>query len=440
MKLTKKLEAEILQAYNECWKAYLEGDLRTHASFLSDQFKFIGTSEGEQFKNKKDWISYCKKTIKQFAGVIQKKTRNLKVLPLGEEAMVVENADLYVLIDSTWTYYSEMRISAVLQKEKAGWKYIHQHGSLPDTRANDGEVIATEQIKKENLQLREAVKRRTAELENNNRELEIESALERVRAVAMGMSKAEDMLDICRIISKELENLSIHEIRNIQTAIIDEAKGIYLNYEYFRLKKKAVVTSVEYNKQKDVAAFARKILKGPDSFFTKTFKGDEIKNWMNYQAKAGQWVDPHLKKIESVHYYFYSIGQGALGISTYAPLAKEAISLFKRFRNVFQLAYQRFADIQKAEARAREAQVEAALEKVRSRSLAMHNSEEVKGVAGEVFDRLRELGFGMDYGAAIILIFQQDSKDHTQWIADPARHTHNPSHSLFRSCHGNKPF
>src|SRR5678816_1183148 len=138
-----------------------------------------------------------------------------------------------------------MRISAILRKEITGWKYIHQHGSLPDTRANDGEVIATEQIRKENLQLREAVKRRTAELENNNRELEIESALERVRAVAMGMSKAEDMLDICRIISKELENLSINEIRNIQTAIIDEAKGIYLNYEYFRLKKKADVTSVE---------------------------------------------------------------------------------------------------------------------------------------------------------------------------------------------------
>src|SRR5687767_2978053 len=84
MKLTKKLEAEVLKAYNDCWMAYLDGDLKTHASFLSDKFKFIGTSEGEQFNSKKGWISYCKKTVKQFAGVIQKKTRDIKVLPIAE--------------------------------------------------------------------------------------------------------------------------------------------------------------------------------------------------------------------------------------------------------------------------------------------------------------------------------------------------------------------
>src|SRR4030095_6185484 len=97
MKLTKKLEAEVLKAYNACWKAYLDGDLKTHASFLSNQFKFIGTSEGEQFDSKKEWVSYCKKTIKQFAGVIQKKTRDIKVGHIGDDAMETDNSDFHLL-------------------------------------------------------------------------------------------------------------------------------------------------------------------------------------------------------------------------------------------------------------------------------------------------------------------------------------------------------
>src|SRR5688572_14086364 len=104
MKLTKKLEAEVLKAYNECWMAYLKGDLKTHASFLSEKFKIIGTSEGEQYDSKKEWISYCKKTINQFAGVIKKRKNNIKLLSSAEGVMVIENAHLYVLIDDTWTF------------------------------------------------------------------------------------------------------------------------------------------------------------------------------------------------------------------------------------------------------------------------------------------------------------------------------------------------
>jgi hypothetical protein len=45
--------------------------------------------------------------------------------------------------------------------------------------------------------------------------------------------------------------------------------------------------------------------------------------------------------------------------------------------------------LQKAEAQAKEAQIEAALERVRSRSMAMHKSEEVMDVAVTVYDELQ---------------------------------------------------
>jgi len=266
-----------------------------------------------------------------------------------------------------------------------------------------------DKIKQENARLKDAVKHQA-------KELAIEKALEKVRQVAMGMKKPEDMLDICRVISKELQGLGIKEIRNIQTAIINEEKAIYLNYEYFRLHKKKIITAVEFKKQKDVNAFARRMLKDPEGFFTKTFKGAEIKAWMKYQAKAGQYIDPQLKKINTLHYYFYSIGPGALGVSSYAALNKEQISLFKRFRNVFQLAYQRFIDIQKAEAQAREARIQLALERVRARTMAMQKSEELKEVIQVVYEQFVHLNILVEHAGFIMDYKERD--DMNIWLAD----------------------
>src|SRR5450432_3473061 len=84
------------------------------------------------------------------------------------------------------------------------------------------------------LDLTEKIKRTTASLlqetieeleqkrravEAQNRELEIESSLERVRTVALSMYKPDDMLQVCKTITLQLQSLGIQEIRNVQTAI-----------------------------------------------------------------------------------------------------------------------------------------------------------------------------------------------------------------------------
>jgi hypothetical protein len=58
------------------------------------------------------------------------------------------------------------------------------------------------------------------------------------------------------------------------------------------------------------------------------------------------------------------------------PYSEDDNAIIRRFAFVFQQSYTRFLDLQKAEAQAREAQIEAALEKIRSRSLAMHKSND----------------------------------------------------------------
>src|SRR5690242_18055117 len=65
----------------------------------------------------------------------------------------------------------------------------------------------------------EELEQKRKSVEAQNRELEVEALLERVRAVAMSMNRADDMPDVCKTISQQLELLNVKEVRNIQTAI-----------------------------------------------------------------------------------------------------------------------------------------------------------------------------------------------------------------------------
>jgi len=265
----------------------------------------------------------------------------------------------------------------------------------------------TEKVKKTTAILLEEtieeLEQKRKAVEAQNRELEIEASLERVRAIAMGMKQPEDMIDVCRIISDQLEILGVSDIRNIQTAIINKKKGTYLNYEYFTQYKTTSILEIVTKLHPVVEEFAKEILKSKDTFFTKTFEGEALKDWIEYRKNTSQNPDPILESTKSVHYYFYSIGPGALGISTYSPLTDEEIKVFKRFRNVFELAYRRFIDIEKAIAQAREAQIEASLERVRAKAMAMHKSDDLNLAILTVFEELEKLDINiLRYGIGII--------------------------------------
>jgi signal transduction histidine kinase len=231
------------------------------------------------------------------------------------------------------------------------------------------------------------------ELAVKNRELEIESALERVRSVAMRMKMAEDMLKICRTLSLQLQKLGIKEIRNVQTAIFYPQRGNYVNYEYYAKHKRTFITDTSYTNHKWVKAWAVKMLNGKDRFFIKCIKGKSVKDWVAYQKTTNVFIDKYLSKASSLNYYWYSLGPVALGISTYYPLKTEEIELFKRFVNVFELTYLRYLDIEKAEVQTREAQIEASLERVRAVAMGMRKPDDLLNICEILYKELCNLGF-----------------------------------------------
>lgn len=106
----------------------------------------------------------------------------------------------------------------------------------------------------------------------------------------------------------------------------------------------------------------------------------------------------------------------------------EVIRVLKRTAKVFEQAYVRFLDLKKAEALAREAQVEVALERVRAKAPAMYKSEELIGVVDTLRKELTQLNIS-GLNAATLLLEQENGNvrllDITQ--ADAYQDGHNSS-------------
>src|SRR6476659_553189 len=58
----------------------------------------------------------------------------------------------------------------------------------------------------------EELEQKRKAVEAQNRELEIESSLERVRTMAMSMRKPDDLLGVCKILFAELHTLGFNEL------------------------------------------------------------------------------------------------------------------------------------------------------------------------------------------------------------------------------------
>ncbi|MGB3079927.1 MAG: ATP-binding protein [Saprospiraceae bacterium] len=251
--------------------------------------------------------------------------------------------------------------------------------------------------------------------EGQAREAKIEASLERVRNVALGMRKADDLLDICEALYKELEKLEFNGLRNTMINIMDDGKQSFLNYDYSPDVGRSI-TPVRYDAQAFIEQQVQKLKASSDAFVEDVIEGTLLKELISLRISQGEVDDPRLHHIESLTYYFYSIGVGAIGISSFNSLTEEQRILLRRFRNVFEFAYRRYIDIAQAEAQTREAQIETTLERVRSRTLAMQSSTELAETAAVVFRQLIDLGIATT--RIYIGIIKDDSGDIELWATD----------------------
>ena len=414
MKLTKKLTAEIKALMDDYWDSYFRGDLKHWLHYLVNDYRNIGGTEEEIWNSKKEILDYTKRIINQMIGQAEIRNKKTQIIPYDPYIMVHEFMDLFIKVEGKWRFYGKFRLSSLIQKIAGEWKVLHQHGSYPDSHTEQGEAFAFDKLRKENKQLRDAVKQRTAELEHKNRELEIEAALERVRAVAMSMHSPDDLLFVSKALFAELKSLGFHEIRNALINTFNDAKSFFLDYDYSDFSG-GHITAIPYNRHPLIEKHLKQIKKANDAFAETIVTQKDLESWIDARRANGEPEDPQLKNRTALYYYFYSTGPAAIGLSAYTALSGEKRELLKRFRNVFELAYQRYADIQKAEAQTRGAQIQLALERVRARTMAMQKSGELPEAANLLFQQIQSLG--MPAWSAGYCIWDENKKSITLWMS-----------------------
>ncbi|HEY5369548.1 MAG TPA: ATP-binding protein [Hanamia sp.] len=229
------------------------------------------------------------------------------------------------------------------------------------------------------------------------REAQIELGLERVRARAMAMQKSDELSELVDTVFKELTKLDFALTWCIIN-IIDESS---MSNTVWAANPDINKAPESYHMLFEDYPFHHAMMKGWKERKTKyvyTLEGLEKKIYDEYLfretefRKVPEAAQAASRAMEKYVVSFSFSNFGGLQTVGDVPLSDANLDILSRFGKVFDLTYTRFNDFKKAEAQTREAQIEAALEKVRGKAMAMHNSSDVSVTASMVFTELRKLG------------------------------------------------
>ncbi len=420
MKLTKQIKAALAEAYQcamEISILDMKAPLRYINQYIAENVSGFGTAADEKVKSREDYRKMLMKSRQQAKGMLF----NAKIITPYRPKFIDETTaqfhdEIVVQIGDKKNKHSiHLYMSCVYKYRFNKWQLVLFHGSMPDAASTTNDTFHLGEAEKKMKQLELVVAQRTADLQTKTRELEIEASLERVRAVTMGMNKPGDILNICKVFFSELQLLGFKDLRNTLINFWDDENDLLHDYDYSDFAG-GNFAKLPYSSHPTFSAFQKKIRKAKDAFAKLVINKDGLKSWQQRRRSSGEYNDPRLNKISALYYYFYSTGVGALGISTFSPISKDEVEVLKKFRNVFDMAYQRYVDIEKAEAQAREVQIELALERVRARTMAMKHSDELAEASFLLDSQVRALGINTR-GCAFNIYGDNES---TEWFSSEA--------------------
>src|SRR6187399_2557855 len=258
--------------------------------------------------------------------------------------------------------------------------------------------------------------------EEQARESQIQLALERVRARTMAMQHSDELKEAAAILFQQVKSLgapayscgyNIWEKNEKEfTSWMSTQDGSIING----------VPNIPLTEDANFIRYVESKQKG-EQFFVLELRGERMQEHYEY-LKIIPAFKAYFDYAESVGFdlpetqihHLANFSQGNLLFITLAP-CPEFHDVFKRFAFVFEQTYTRFLDLKKAEAQAREARIEAALEKVRSRTMAMQKSDELNDVAALLFKEVSDLG--IKTWTTGFNVWSDDNNFYTDYITSP---------------------
>jgi signal transduction histidine kinase len=224
--------------------------------------------------------------------------------------------------------------------------------------------------------------------EEQNKKIEI--ALEQVRTRTLAMRKSVELAESAQVVFQQLANLGNVPAR-ITISIPDEHTGLA---DFWVTDPVGNLININFKGRLDeptTMAKARNAWRAGLKSLVIELEGQELADWIRFvREEMGILLKPEFLKNTRVHSIAF-FTHGWIMLTSHEPLTINLIRLLEKFGDVFNLTYTRVLDLQKAEEQAREAQIEASLERVRSSALAMQKSDDLAQAVAIVFDELDKL-------------------------------------------------
>ncbi|MFS4417097.1 ATP-binding protein [Maribacter sp. 2307ULW6-5] len=423
MELTDNKRAKVLDTYTSWLASYFSGDVATDHHCFNDAQHFKGDYDNNEFLDRKAVTNLLEATAGQFAGKYQLKNEKKTVEAFGNLVLITHVFDAWFLQGSAWTYFRRFRFKSVLQEKKAGWCFIHQHFSTTGN-SNTEETIGLDKVHLENQKLRKAIKRTTFELEAKNRELEVEGALERIRTEATAMKKSSNLFDVVVLMRKEF--LSLGHQADYFWHMSWEKESYNMSMTSHDGSRVGMVITVPKFVHDTIIPLAN-WEKSRAPTFVLALNAKEAWDYLEQMNTYGhyQQADPHaptqkdIEEIGGLTFIMARTSHGEIGYSlpgvVYHP-PTEDLHILERFASVFDLAHRRFLDLQKVEKQSREVEIELAIERIRSRTMAMQHSAELQETSALLDAQVRALGIET-WGCAFNIYGENDS---SEWFSSQA--------------------
>ena len=249
--------------------------------------------------------------------------------------------------------------------------------------------------------------------EEQAREAQIEAALERVRASSMSMQKSDELIKVATDSFHQLVDL------NIETFLV------YINFIDYEQSQMDIWYSVTENINDSLLnvhmpvtyPWQKKLVeewkKGEAFGFISVTGEENVRKFideLDAASESSAYSSMNAKlQLNTVEVTEANFKYGKFCICQHRKSTPEERNVLTRFANVFEQCYTRFLDLQKAEAQARESQVEAALERVRSQTMAMQSSHDIGISVTSLFESLVDLGISEKVRCGIGILNHEDT-------------------------------
>ena len=196
------------------------------------------------------------------------------------------------------------------------------------------------------------LKRLETDLAQKNREIEVEKALEEVRAKALDMRSSSELSETSTILFRQLKELKIDAIRSGLGIFDDENNAIelwvtsvsadgklFFILDYINIHVHPVFENIIESR------------KGQEPFAITKLEGKAL---LQYYRMISTYVrvPSRGENLSAEYYYSFFFSAGAINVVTSKSLTDEETDIMLRMANVFGLMYTRFLDLKRSEEQA----------------------------------------------------------------------------------------